>query len=326
MVGGYFPSGGQNAGRGERHQMYWRHRGGSWFAGDAPNPARQPLNVSVPIDPASRVAAAGLHRTTFDEEVRKRGGVDCSNSTAAHLQLTRSYCQMKSHQVLKIGLSSARYPASLKRYLGFDAPRTLEMIGDFRLLERPTLGLICSVRCPGNVILDTYHFMEMVPHDGPVIIGGFHSPMERKCLEVLLRRKIPIIVCPARSIARIRLRREWKEALAEHRLLVISPFAETLRRPSRSHACFRNRLVAALAEKVLVPHATPGGTTEKCVRDVVKWRKGGYTMRGEDNAALLALGLQPVDSSEQLLARRERRRPADGTCRLAPLRLSRVRE
>lgn len=32
------------------------------------------------------------------------------------------------------------------------------------------------------------------------VVGGFQSPVEQECLEILLRGERPVIVCPARSV------------------------------------------------------------------------------------------------------------------------------
>jgi hypothetical protein len=76
----------------------------------------------------------------------------------------------------------------------------LSVIGDLNLLSRSTVGLLCSVRCPGRIILDAYDFARRTPQDGAAIIGGFHSPMERTCLNTLLARHVPVVYCPARRL------------------------------------------------------------------------------------------------------------------------------
>ena len=54
---------------------------------------------------------------------------------------------------------------------------------------------------------------------GVTVISGFHSPVEQECLAVLLRGPGPVIVCPAHSLDRMRLKREYKEPMAAGRLL-----------------------------------------------------------------------------------------------------------
>ena len=45
-------------------------------------------------------------------------------------------------------------------------------------------------------------------------------------LTILLRGEQPIVVCPARCLARMRVPREYRAPLEAGRLLLLSPFAE----------------------------------------------------------------------------------------------------
>jgi hypothetical protein len=75
------------------------------------------------------------------------------------------------------------------------------------------------------LILDTYDLASALRDAGIPVIGGFHSPMERECLDLLLRGKQPVVVCPARSIHRMRISKLWKAPLDDGRRLIPSPFS-----------------------------------------------------------------------------------------------------
>ena len=98
-------------------------------------------------------------------------------------------------------------------------------------------------------------------------------------------------VCPARSLDRMRLKREYKEPMAAGRLLLMSPFGEKVRRLTADTALTRNRFVAALADTVLIAHAQPGSKTEQLAQEVVGWGKQVYTLDHPANERLLALGV-----------------------------------
>ena len=66
-----------------------------------------------------------------------------------------------------------------------------------KILERRLLGLFCSTKCPGDAILQTYDLVRALRDAGVAVIGGFHSPMEKECLDLLLRGNQPIVICPA---------------------------------------------------------------------------------------------------------------------------------
>ena len=56
-------------------------------------------------------------------------------------------------------------------------------------------------------------------------------------------------------------------------MLLLSPFSATQRRMTEETALTRNLVVAALAETVLVVHATPGNKTEAFCRELARWGK-----------------------------------------------------
>ena len=96
--------------------------------------------------------------------------------------------------------TDAEYPARLRERLGDQAPRTLNGLGDLELLSKVKTGLFCSVRCPGDAILASYDAARKLRDEGVTVISGFHSPVEKECLRILLRGKQPIIICLARAM------------------------------------------------------------------------------------------------------------------------------
>ena len=129
------------------------------------------------------------------------------------------------------------------------------------------------------------------------MISGFHSPVEKECLTLLLRGTQAIIVYPARGIERMRVPAEWKRPLAEGRLLILSPFDPKHRRPTVELARRRNRFVAALADAILFVHAEPGSATEDLCRLALSWGKPTFALDDEANAHLFALGARPAKPS-----------------------------
>ena len=113
--------------------------------------------------------------------------------------------------------------------------------GDIGLLDEPLTALFCSGRCPGDLILKTYDVARAMRDAGAPVIGGFQTPMERECLRLLLRGGQPVVVCPARGIDDMRVPRDWRPALDDGRLLVLSPSPAAVRRPTAASswwACF----------------------------------------------------------------------------------------
>ena len=178
---------------------------------------------------------------------------------------------------------------------GWVAPSLLSEMahrGNLRLLDEPLTALFCSNRCPGDLILKTYDLARALRDSGVPVIGGFQTPMERECLRLLLRGSQPVVVCPARGIDTMRIPRDWRPALDVGRLLVISPFPATHRRPTVALAAQRNDLVAALASQVFVTHAAHGGNTEAFARRLAESGKPLLTLKSPANGNLLGMGAQ----------------------------------
>jgi predicted Rossmann fold nucleotide-binding protein DprA/Smf involved in DNA uptake len=161
------------------------------------------------------------------------------------------------HTVLS---ADARYPARLRERLGEAAPAQLTTLGNLDLLAFPKTGLFCSARCPGAAILRAYDQAAHWRDSGRCIISGFHSPVEKECLRILLRGTSPVIICPARDMPQ-RLPPEWHEPLTSHRMLVLSFFPAGMSRVTAELAKQRNEFVAALADELWFAHVAPGGQT-----------------------------------------------------------------
>ncbi len=163
-------------------------------------------------------------------------------------------------------------------------------LGNLRLLDEPLTALFCSNRCPGDLILKTYDLARTMRDAGVPAVGGFQTPMERECLRLLLRGSQPVVVCPARGIYNMRIPRDWRPALDKGRLLVLSPFPATVRRPTAKLAAQRNELVASLASRVFIAHAASGSKTEAFARNLAVMGKRLLTLPSPANRNLIDAG------------------------------------
>lgn len=186
-------------------------------------------------------------------------------------------------------------PERARARLGAEMPTALDAIGDPALLERATVALLCSVRCPGDVILRSSDLARALREVGAGVVGGFHAPVERECLTILLRGAAPVIICPARGIAGMRLPGPLRAPIEQGRLLLVSPFGGAERHVTVGLARRRNLVVAALARCVVVLRATPGGETERLCDPLNDWGIRLYTVPSPHNANLLRRGARPVD-------------------------------
>ena len=103
-------------------------------------------------------------------------------------------------------------------------------MGDVAVIRNRLLGLVCSIRCPGSIVIKTFDAIRELRDAAIVVAGGFHSPMEKECLEFLLRGDQPVVGCPAKGLSCARLPASWRSGVEEGRLLIISPFGDNIRR------------------------------------------------------------------------------------------------
>jgi predicted Rossmann fold nucleotide-binding protein DprA/Smf involved in DNA uptake len=197
---------------------------------------------------------------------------------------------MTSDFLYKISPEAADYPSALQQYCYSKTPPTLSAIGNRSILQTNTIALFCSIQCPGDLILKTYDLAVALRQQHKTVISGFHSPMEQECLTLLLRGTQPVVHCPARSLDNLRLKSEWKAAIAQNRLLLLSPFAPHQHRATAELAQTRNQFIAAISDAIFIAYANPSGKTIAFAQQVLAWGKPVFTLESNDNRDLIAIG------------------------------------
>jgi predicted Rossmann fold nucleotide-binding protein DprA/Smf involved in DNA uptake len=164
------------------------------------------------------------------------------------------------------------FPRILRARLGENAPAALTAIGPVAPLADRKTALFCAARTPGNAILRAHDAARRMRDEGVTVISGFHSPIEKECLQILLRGKQAIIICPARAIEAMHIPTECRAAFDAGRLLFLSPFTKQPQRVTKDSAHRRNELVAALADEAYIPHISPGGQTAQIADMLNGWK------------------------------------------------------
>lgn len=191
------------------------------------------------------------------------------------------------------------YPGILRALLGAAAPTRLQMQGEIGLLDVPKLAFFCSSKCPGAILNKAYDLANGLRQNLLAVMGGFHAPMEKEWLQILLNSATPIIRCPARDLMNRRLTEEDHRLSAKNRLLLLA-FGSDVRRATKESAFYRNVCMAALAETIFIAHASVSSKTESLCRQVLQWGKPVYTFIDEHNDSLLQLGVVGVRSNDFL--------------------------
>ena len=160
------------------------------------------------------------------------------------------------------------FPSGVLQSFFADNPeQTVSFCGNSEILSDEKIGFLCSSKSSGAAILKVFERAYLWRKERTTIISGFHSPLEREVLEILLKGTGRIIIAPARSIETMRPSQNWLTALTENRLLIISPFADTPR-ISRATAAKRNQFISQVADRIVFGYISDGSKIEKIRGDL----------------------------------------------------------
>lgn len=160
-------------------------------------------------------------------------------------------------------------------------------------LARAGTAFFCSQSCPGDIILKAQDWANKQAPDSPPVIGGFHTPVERDVLRILLRGNSPVIIVLARAAQGWRATKPLgpaiKAAVAAGRAQIVSPFPATQTRTTATAAEARNRHILTLCDTVLIAHAAPGSKTEALASEAIAVGLRVETFASPSNTNLVAL-------------------------------------
>ena len=142
-------------------------------------------------------------------------------------------------------------------------------------MDGPLTAFFASRTCPGSAIRAAMDWAVAEAREGRTIISGFHSPLERSVLEVLLIARSKAVIALARDVGKARLPSAWRQA-ALIGAVAIASVEPNVQRLTEDLASLRNDWVAALADNLVIAHAEPGGTL---ARDAERWRGEKREMR-----------------------------------------------
>jgi len=135
----------------------------------------------------------------------------------------------------------------------------LRGMGNPSLWNAEKTGILCSRNgAPTSAAL-----AQQIP-EAEVYLGGFHSPPEQAILKELLKRRAKIIYCPAWGLKGA-VRVPLLEALKENRILLLEM---KNRKGDLAAAKERNTFVMKTADKLWLPHVTPGGMLDRLRREL----------------------------------------------------------
>ncbi len=151
----------------------------------------------------------------------------------------------------------------------------LDGCGNVDLLSSPLTAFFASRVCPAPAIRAGLAWALVQAEAGVAVIGGFHSPLARSVLNLLLEARSPVIAVLAREIASARLPIDWRIAIHQGHMAVVSQ-AVGRRRLDHDRSISRNELVVRLAYRIVVAHVSESGSLAVQMRE---WRRRGKCVR-----------------------------------------------
>ena len=100
------------------------------------------------------------------------------------------------------------------------------------------------------------------------MISGFHSALEQDVLDILLKGKQPVILAAARGLPK-RYSADVRQAIDHGRLLVVSPFPDSVRRITADTSRTRNEFMLAIADRVVIGYMREDGLLARAVSATV---------------------------------------------------------
>lgn len=124
----------------------------------------------------------------------------------------------------------------------------MDLSGNKGLLDRHLVAFFASRTAPPEALELATRWAQEIAQTDKIVISGFHSPIERSVLDILLARGCSVVVTLGRSLYR-KIPAHLQAAYDQNRVLFIS-FRDNPR-PSFSNSQIRNWATVNLADELV---------------------------------------------------------------------------
>lgn len=139
--------------------------------------------------------------------------------------------------------------------------------GNTDILKLEKTAFLCSQKCPADIVLKSYDWAKKQRESGTCIVCGNHSQIEKDVFGILLKGNQPLILVLARKM-KTRWEPEIEKAVKQDRLLVVSPFNQSIKRVTRKTAEQRNRKIIEISDRIIVGYKTKNGQLDKLLNGI----------------------------------------------------------
>lgn len=160
--------------------------------------------------------------------------------------------------------------------------------GNTKLLNSKKLGLLASRQEQPEISGMLPNIINGITQsDSQVLVSGWHSPIERRVHDRLVREYIPHIHVGAKSLEKMTCE------LPDDDVLFLTDCAPGVNRISRQTALHRNRSICEISSSLLIPWLNPSGDTHRIVKE---WcdKKPVYVFDSLYNIELIKAGAKEI--------------------------------
>jgi DNA processing protein len=207
-------------------------------------------------------------------------------------QLSQAVEHWHARAIWVLSRADAAYPMRLKTALKEDAPSVLYGCGEISILETGGLAIVGSREVSEALITYTQKVAQLASQAQTTVVSGGARGIDQAAMQGALESGGKVAGILADSLERNALQRDYRDALMEKRLALVSPYD-----PNASfnvgNAMQRNKLIYALANAALIVNSDlmKGGTWAGAVEQLDKYRFVPIYVRatGEQSQGLEAL-------------------------------------
>lgn len=168
-------------------------------------------------------------------------------------------------------------------------------VGNPEILNRPLLGILSARQIDPDLALESSLLLKQLASlDDFSFVGGWHSPLERQALRIVLRHEAPLVFCVAKALNRFVPSTEVEHRLKQGRALLLTHCTPKAKRISRGTSMRRNELILGLAKVLVVLSAPEGSASLKLARSALNLQKPVLTPVHPVNKTLLAIRALPA--------------------------------
>jgi len=164
-------------------------------------------------------------------------------------------------------ISDIKPPAGLESFFRGREPR-LWGVGNPDILSSRRLGIISARQSDSDLALISSQLLKQLASlNDMTFVGGWHSPLEKEALHILLAETVPMVFCVPKALNRFRLTIDVENHVRQGHALLLTHCSPKVKRISRDASIRRNHLIIGLATALLVLSAPPGSVS----LDLAKW-------------------------------------------------------